>query len=66
MELLAQIKRHGGSVPKAIHEAFVQLNKTFRNLHPFNSEILEGVHVSLAHLDFATSKLHVASNGGCR
>ena len=66
MELLAQIKQHGGDVAKAIQAAVAHLNKTFRNLHPFNLDILEGVQVSLAYLDFASQKLYVASNGGCR
>ena len=49
-----------------VQAAIQSLNKDFVNLHPFNQNLLEGVSIAVAYVDFASSKLHLASNGSCR
>lgn len=66
MELLDQMRKHKNDLASALQAAIQGLNKDFTNLHPFNHNLLEGVEMAVAYVDFATSKLHVASNGSCR
>ena len=49
-----------------VQAAIQTLNKDFVSLHPFNQNLLDGVSIAVAYVDFASSKLHVASNGACR
>ena len=65
-EVLAQIRQQDGSVPAALRASLEVLNKGFRNLHPFNPDVLEGVRLAAAYVDFATNRLHIISNGACR
>ena len=51
---------------RGVQAAIQSLNKDFTNLHPFNQNLLDGVSIAVAYVDFASSKLHVASNGSCR
>lgn len=66
MELLDQMRRHKHDWAIALQAAIQGLNKDFTNLHPFNQNLLDGVEMVVAYVDFATSKLHIASNGCCR
>ena len=43
-----------------------QLDLKFRALHIYNSHVLDGTHIAAAYVDYVTSTLHLASNGGCR
>ena len=65
-EVLAQIRQQNGSVPAALRASLDVLNKGFRNLHPFNPDVLEGVRLAAAYVDFAANRLHIISNGACR
>ena len=65
-EVLAQIRQQNGSVPAALRASLDGLNKGFRNLHPFNPDVLEGVRLAVVYIDFAAHRLHIISNGACR
>ena len=64
-ELLHQI-RAVGDVHKAIRAAIFSLDRTWRDMHPFNRNVLDGVSLSAAYVDLATNTLYLASTGACR
>ena len=55
-----------GDVHKAIRAAIFSLDRTWRDMHPFNRNVLEGVSLSAAYVDLSTNILYLASTGGCR
>lgn len=64
-ELVQQIKVVG-DVHKAIRAAIFSLDRTWRDMHPFNRNVLDGVSLSAAYVDLSTNILYLASTGGCR
>lgn len=64
-ELMHQIKAVG-DVHKAIRAAIFSLDRTWRDMHPFNKNVLDGVSLSAAYVDLSTNTLYLASTGGCR
>ena len=64
-ELMQQIKAVG-DVHKAIRAAIFSLDRTWRDMHPFNRNVLDGVSLSAAYVDLSTNILYLASTGGCR
>ena len=64
-ELLHQIKAVG-EVHKAIRAAIFSLDRTWRDMHPFNKNVLDGVSLSAAYVDLSTNTLFLASTGCCR
>ena len=64
-ELMRQISAVG-DVQKAIRAAIFSLDRTWREMHPFNKNVLEGVSLSAAYLDLGTNTLYLASTGACR
>ena len=64
-ELLHQIKVVG-DVHKAIRAAIFSLDRTWRDMHPFNRNVLDGVSLSAAYVDLSTNILYLASTGACR
>ena len=64
-ELVQQIKAVG-DVHKAIRAAIFSLDRTWRDMHPFNRNVLDGVSLSAAYVDLSTNILYLASTGGCR
>lgn len=50
-ELAAQLKYQDGDVQAALPGALAALNTAFRNLHPFNGPVLDGVRIALAYMD---------------
>lgn len=65
-ELLAQQRKSPADLVSALHNSIAELNKGFQSLHPFNLDVLQGLRVVVAFVDFKSQKLLVASNGGCR
>lgn len=53
-ELAQQIKQHGGTVQAAIPATLRALNESFRDMHPFNGPVCEGVRLTLAYIDAKT------------
>ena len=53
-ELQSQIRQHGGNVQAALPAALRALNQAFRDMHPFNGSVFEGVRISLAYIDART------------
>lgn len=64
-ELMHQIVAVG-DVHKAIRAAIFSLDRTWRDMHPFNRNVLDGVSLSAAYVDLATNTLYLASTGACR
>lgn len=64
-ELVQQIKAVG-DVHKAIRAAIFSLDRTWRDMHPFNRNVLDGVSLSAAYVDLSTNILYLASTGACR
>jgi hypothetical protein len=50
-ELAAQLKHRDGDVHAALPGMLAALNSAFRNLHPFNGPVLDGVRIALAYVD---------------
>ena len=57
-ELQHQIKQQGGIVQAAIPAALRALNEAFREMHPFNGPVCEGVKLTLAYIDLKTKVLN--------
>ena len=53
-ELHHQIKHQGGNIQAALPAALRALNEAFRDMHPFNGPVLEGVKLTLAYMDAKT------------
>ena len=64
-ELMRQITAVG-DVHKAIRAAIFSLDRYWRDMHPFNRNVLDGVSLSAAYIDLATNTLYLASTGSCR
>ncbi|KAL3143456.1 hypothetical protein ABBQ38_002271 [Trebouxia sp. C0009 RCD-2024] len=64
-ELLQQIGAVG-DVHKAIRATIFSLDRTWRDMHSFNRNVLDGVSLSAAYIDLSTNTLYLASTGGCR
>ena len=64
-ELMHQIVAVG-DVHKAIRAAIFSLDRTWRDMHPFNRNVLDGVSLSAAYVDLTTNTLYLASTGACR
>ena len=64
-ELLQQIKAVR-DIHKAIRAAIFSLDRTWRDMHPFNKNVLDGVSLSAAYVDLSSNTLYLASTGGCR
>ncbi len=64
-ELMHQISAIG-DVHKAIRAAIFSLDRTWRDMHPFNRNVLDGVSLSAAYVDLSTNTLFLASTGACR
>lgn len=64
-ELLQQIGAVG-DVHKAIRATIFSLDRIWRDMHPFNRNVLDGVSLSAAYIDLSTNTLYLASTGGCR
>jgi len=50
-----------GAVDAALPAALAALNRAYRNLHPFNGPVLEGVLVAAAYLDQRSRVLHLCA-----
>ncbi len=50
-----------GRVDAALPAALAALNRAYRNLHPFNGPVLEGVLVAAAYLDLRSRALHLCA-----
>lgn len=50
-EVLAQLRGRDGDAPAALAGALAALDQAFRNLHPFNGPVLEGVRIAVAFVD---------------
>ena len=50
-ELAAQLKYRDGDVQAVLPGALAALDTAFRNLHPFNGPVLDGVRIALAYMD---------------
>jgi hypothetical protein len=50
-ELQALIRQQGGDVKAAIPATLQALDHAYRDLHPFNGPVLEGVSLALAYTD---------------
>ena len=50
-EVGAQLRGRCGDAPAALAGALAALDQAFRNLHPFNGPVLEGVRVAIALVD---------------
>ena len=55
-----------GDIPKAFRAAMFALDRAWRDMHPFNHNVLDGVSLAAAYVDLTTDTLYVASTGGCR
>ena len=64
-ELQEQLKQHS-SIPAAFEATLQALDKAFQRIHSSNGPVLAGLRLVVAYMDCATSKLYIASNGGCR
>lgn len=64
-ELMRQINRVGDVHP-AIRAAIFSLDRTWRDMHPFNRNVLEGVSLSAVYVDLNHNWLYLASTGACR
>lgn len=64
-ELMHQISAVG-DVHKAIRAAIFSLDRMWRDMHPFNRNVLDGVSLSAAYVDLSTNTLFLASTGACR
>ena len=53
-ELQSQLRQHGGNVQAALPAALRALNQAFRDMHPFNGSVFEGVKMTLAYIDAKT------------
>lgn len=53
-ELQGQLRQHGGNVQAALPAALRALNQAFRDMHPFNGSVFEGVKMTLAYVDAKT------------
>lgn len=50
-ELQVQIRKQGGDVRAAIPASLQALDFAYKDLHPFNGPVLEGVSLALAYTD---------------
>lgn len=64
-ELMHQMAADG-DVHKAIRAAIFALDRDWRDMHPFNRNVLEGVSLSAAYIDLSSNTLYLASTGACR
>ena len=55
-----------GDIPKAFRAAMFALDRAWKDMHPFNHNVLDGVSLAAAYVDLTTDTLYVASTGGCR
>ena len=53
-ELQSQIRQHSSNVQAALPAALRALNQAFRDMHPFNGCVFEGVRITLAYIDAKT------------
>ena len=53
-------------IHKAIRAAIFSLDRTWRDMHPFNKNVLDGVSLAAAYVDLSSNTLYLASTGGCR
>ena len=50
-----------GDAAAAVPAAIAALNSAYRNLHPFNGPVLEGVLVAVAYVDLREQTLHMCA-----
>ena len=50
-EVMAQLRGRQGDAPAALAGALAALDQAFRNLHPFNGPVREGVRIAVALVD---------------
>lgn len=55
-----------GEVHQAIRAAIFSLDRTWRDMHPFNRNVLEGISLSAVYVDLNSNWLYLASTGACR
>ena len=53
-ELQSQMRQHGSNVQAALPAALRLLHQAFRDMHPFNGSVFEGVKITLAYIDAKT------------
>lgn len=49
-----QLKQHGGNAQAALPATLHALDEAFRDMHPFNGHVCEGVKLTLAYIDAKT------------
>ena len=64
-ELMRQIWAVG-DVHQAIRAAIFSLDRMWRDMHPFNRNVLEGISLSALYVDLNSNWLYLASTGACR
>ncbi len=54
-ELHHQLKQNGGNAQAALPATLRALDEAFRDMHPFNGHVCEGVKLTLAYIDAKTN-----------